>query len=503
MQQPTLTDDARRELTARQPTTRTITGGTVSINADELGVTEAAEHTLIPIPENARTSTVAHQFWIWMGANIAPINWVLGALGIYLGLSLWQTIGVLVLGNLIGMAIFGFFVLMGQNTAVSQMVLSRAAFGRRGAYLPALMQGLLAVGWCAINTWIILDLVIALFDKIGIHGGNGLKIGVVIVIMAIQVWLAAIGFRAIARFERWTVPITLVVLLAMTIVAWTSDKTNVDWGYAGGDLHGKALWSSLTTLMTAIGIGWGITWFAYASDYSRFVSPAVPRRKLYLGSVLGQFIPTVWLGVFGATLATVSQEVDPGQLVVNAFGSLAVPVLLLVIHGPIATNVLNIYSCGLCAQTLDWNVDRRKLSYGVGVLATIFTIYLILNGDFATNLDGWLAGLVTWVAPWGAIMLVHYYAIAKQRIDVNALFEPPGSPNLPDIVWEAIVPFLIGMVATWMFEYGIPSYLQGPIAKSMGNIDLSWLAGAVVAGGLSYLALSRRPAPSPTVTAEA
>ena len=473
----------------------------MSINADELGATEAAEHTLIPIPENARTSTVAHQFWIWAGANIAPINWVLGALGIYLGLSLWQTIGVLVIGNVIGMAVFGFFVLMGQQTAVSQMVLSRAAFGRRGAYLPALMQGLLAVGWCAINTWIILDLVIALFDKIGIHGGDGLKIAVSIVIMAIQVWLAAIGFRAIARFERWTVPVTLVVLLAMTIVAWT--KNDVDWGYSGAELHGKVLWSSLTALMTAIGIGWGITWFAYASDYSRFVSPSVSRRKLYLGSVLGQFIPTVWLGIFGATLATVTQEVDPGQLVVDSFGALAIPVLLLVIHGPIATNVLNIYSCGLCAQTLDWNIDRRRLSYGVGVLATIFTIYLILNGDFASNLDGWLAGLVTWVAPWGAIMLVYYYAIAKQRIDVNALFEPPGSPHVPDIVWEAIIPFLVGIVATWMFEYGIPSYLQGPIAKNMGGIDLSWLMGSIVAGGLSYLALRLRRAPSPTVTVEA
>jgi purine-cytosine permease-like protein len=359
------------------------------------------------------------------------------------------------------------------------------------------MQGQLAVGWCAINTWIILDQVIALFDKIGIHGGDGLKITVSIVIMAIQVWLAAIGFRAIARFERWTVPITLVVLLGMTIVAWT--KTDVDWGYAGGDLHGKALWSSLTTIMTAIGIGWGITWFAYASDYSRFVSPSVPRGRLYLGSVLGQFIPTVWLGIFGATLATVSQTVDPGQLVVNAFGALAVPVLLLVIHGPIATNVLNIYSCGLCAQTLDWNVDRRRLSYGVGVLATIFTIYLILNGDFATNLDGWLAGLVTWVAPWGAIMLVYYYGVAKQKVDVEALFEPPGSSRVPDIVWEAIIPFLLGIVATWLFEYGIPTILQGPIAKGMGGIDLSWLAGALVSGILSYVAMSRRTFPSPAV----
>jgi NCS1 nucleoside transporter family len=472
----------------------------LSITADELGATESAEHTLIPIPENARTSTVAHQFWIWAGANTAPINWFLGTLGITFGLSLWQTIGVIVVGNVIGMAVFGFFVLMGQRTAVSQMVLSRAAFGRRGAYLPALMQGLLAVGWCAINTWIILDLIIALFDKIGIHGGDGLKIGVAIVIMAVQVWLAAIGFRAIARFERWTVPVTIVVLLVMTIVAWT--KTDVQWGYAGDGLHGKALWSSLSGLMTAIGIGWGITWFAYASDYSRFVSPRVPRRKLYLGSVFGQFLPTVWLGIFGATLATIGSAKDPGQIVVDAFGALAIPVILLVIHGPIATNVLNIYSCALCAQTLDWKIDRRILSYIVGVLATLFTIYLILNGDFASNLDGWLSGLVTWVAPWGAVMLVWYYGVAKQEVDVNALFEPPGSPRVTDVEWGAIIAFVLGIVATWACLYGIPSYLQGPIAKHLGGIDLSWLAGALVAGVIAYFGLSRRTAAAPAVGAE-
>ena len=58
-----------------------------------------AQHALDPVPEERRASTAMHQFWIWMGANIAPINWVLGALGIYLGLSLWQTIGVLVVGE--------------------------------------------------------------------------------------------------------------------------------------------------------------------------------------------------------------------------------------------------------------------------------------------------------------------------------------------------------------------------------------------------------------------
>jgi toxin CptA len=462
---------------------------------DDLQPTESVEHSLVPIPENARTSTVAHQFWIWCGANVAPINWVLGALGINLGLSLVQTILVLVIGNVIGMAVFGFFVLMGQRTAVSQMVLSRSAFGRRGAYFPALLQGLLAVGWCAINTWIILDLVVALFAKLGFNGGLIFKIIVAVIIMGLQVWLAAVGFRAIARFERWTVPITLVVLAVMTVVAWTS--SGVHWGYNGGGLHGTALWSSITTLMTAIGIGWGITWFAYASDYSRFVSRSVSPVKLYFGSVLGQFIPTVWLGIFGATLATISQKIDPGQLVVEAFGWLAIPVIFLVIHGPIATNVLNIYSCSLSALTLDWKIDRRKLSYAVGVLALAFNIYLIVNGDFASSLDAWLSGLVTWVAPWATIMLIHFFGVKKGSIDVDSLFTPPKTGPLPDIAWPAIIAFVLGIVATWSFEYAVPSFLQGPGAIALGGIDLSWLSGSIVAGLAYWIGISSQRQSAP------
>ena len=70
---------------------------------DEQAV-EQVETILLPVPDNARTSTAGHQFWIWSGANIAPINWVLGSLGIEIGLSLFQTVLVLVIGNIIGMA---------------------------------------------------------------------------------------------------------------------------------------------------------------------------------------------------------------------------------------------------------------------------------------------------------------------------------------------------------------------------------------------------------------
>jgi NCS1 family nucleobase:cation symporter-1 len=106
-------------------------------------------NSITPVPEEYKDATPLDQFWIWAGANIAPINWVLGALGIVLGLGFWETVLVLAVGNALGVTIFGLFVLMGQRTGVTQMVLTRSAFGRRGAYLPAFFQMIIATGWIA------------------------------------------------------------------------------------------------------------------------------------------------------------------------------------------------------------------------------------------------------------------------------------------------------------------------------------------------------------------
>jgi NCS1 family nucleobase:cation symporter-1 len=147
---------------------------------------------------------------------------------------------VLVLGNAVGMGVFGLFVLMGKRTGVSQMVLSRSAFGRTGAYLPAAIQLVVSAGWCAINTFVVLDLVLALLDKAGFTGGTTTKLVVVMFVMAIQAWIAAKGFRIIALFEKYTVPVTLGILFVMTVVAWS--QFDIHWDYAGDGLTAGTDW---------------------------------------------------------------------------------------------------------------------------------------------------------------------------------------------------------------------------------------------------------------------
>ena len=100
--------------------------------------------------------------WIWAGANIAPVNWALGALGIVLKLGLWETIAVIVLGNIIGCTIFAAFTVMGHKTGVNQMVLCRSAFGRRGAYLPSALMFLTTLGWIGVNTYFPVKIAVAI-----------------------------------------------------------------------------------------------------------------------------------------------------------------------------------------------------------------------------------------------------------------------------------------------------------------------------------------------------
>lgn len=455
--------------------------------------THVVEDVLQPVPESARTTKVSGQFWIWAGANVAPINWILGALGINLGLGLADTMTVLVIGNVIGMVGFGFFVLLGQKTGATGMLLARGAFGRRGAYLPAAIQAIVAVGWSAVNTWVILDLVMALFGMIGwvdpTQPNLVWKIAVAAVIMGVQVAICYRGYGAIAKFERVTMPPTLLVLIAMSIIAWT--QLPIDWSYAGpagAVLTGGERIAAMSGIMTVIGIGWGIGWFTYAPDYSRFVSKSIPQWKLYLTSVLGQFLPVVWLGLLGASLATMNGTADPGELIVKSFGAMAIPVILLVIHGPIATNIINLYTFGVATQALDIRIGRKALSILVGCLSMVAVIFFLFAEDFATLLDNWLGAIVAWVATWGGIMAVHYFVFERKHTKFDYLFLSPKDTRLKAVNPVAIISFVVGLFMTWLFMYGVLPAFQGPIATAMGGVDLSWLAGTLTSAGL-YLAL--------------
>lgn len=440
-------------------------------------------HGIEPVPDESRTSGQLDQFWIWAGANVAPINWVLGAIGIQLGLSLVETLAVIVIGNVLGCALFGAMCVIGHRSGVPQMVLSRLAFGRRGAWLPTLMQVLMPMGWVAINTWIVLDLAVAALERMGISGGIELKYVIAIAVMLIQLGIATWGFHAIRYFERYTMPFVLVIMVVMTVLAFT--HVDIHWHVSTAQGVGKL--SAMSKLMTAIGIGWGISWLVYASDYTRFTKLTLSSQQVFRATSLGMFVPTVWLAFLGAAIASAGSGADPAQLIIAVFGAMALPVLLVLVHGPIATNIVVIYSAALATLSLDLRVPRWVVSVVSGIVGLLILYLFLHSGAFASTFEDLMVFFVVWIAPWAGIVLVDFFLVRRGRIEVDALYCHHSVSGCGDVKWSGIAALALGVIAAWLFQIGSIESMQGPIAMALGGIDLSWLAGLGVGGGSYYL----------------
>ena len=188
-------------------------------------------------------------------------------------------------------------------------------------------------------------------------------------------------------------------------------------------------------------------------------------------------IPTVWLGFLGATIASAGNNGGPADLVTAAFGSFSIPVLFLVMHGPVATNILNLYSATLAALSLDVKMKRWKVSVIVSIIGAGALIWFIQSSNWANKFDQWLASVVLWISAWAGVVTVDYLVIRRGKIDVPALYAPPKESIYGDINWAAVIAMLAGVVAGWAWGFGLVKFLQGPIATRTNDIDLSWLTG--------------------------
>jgi len=458
-------------------------------------------HSIEQIPEADRDSTGPQQMWIWAGANIAPVNWALGALGIVLKLGLWETIGVIVIGNLFGCAIFAAFTVMGHKTGVNQMVLSRSAFGRRGAYLPSLLMFLMTLGWIGVNTYFPVKISMAILGQFGIPDSLVTTFIVITLVMVIQVVIGIYGFYAIRTFEKYTVPVTVAIMVLMSVLAWSQPGV-VNWNLASSLPPGAHL-AMLTLLMSAIGVGWGISWVTWASDYSRFVPRSVSSTSVFWYSYIGMFVPSVWLAILGATIASVTLDTDPAKMVSAVFGGVAsLLVLLMVLHGPIATNILNVYSAALAALSMGIRLSRTALALIVGIAGYLVTIYFIFAPSFAKAFDNWMISLLLWMSPWAGVVMADFFIKRKSQINVAELYASPETSAYGDINWGGIIAFLAGLVAGWSVQDGLVPALQGPISGLLGGADLSWLFGIVVSG-VVYLALGGRAVAASSLAATA
>jgi NCS1 family nucleobase:cation symporter-1 len=199
-----------------------------------------------------------------------------------------------------------------------------------------------------------------------------------------------------------------------------------------------------------------------------------------VNSFLGAFIGSFWLEVLGALVAILAPSASNAiSALPAAFGILAMPIVVAIILGGVAANVLNIYTNALSALVLDVRTKRWILV----VLGGSFGCLLALYGarDFGRFYEQFLLLLDYWITPWLGILAVDFFVLKRTSLT-----------SLENISWRAIISYVIGILVSLAFIPSIGYFgYNGPVAQLIGGADFSYFASFLVSTGLYYL-INRR-----------
>jgi purine-cytosine permease-like protein len=425
-------------------------------------------------------------FWPWFAANVSVLGLSYGAFVLGFGISFWQALVVGLIGIIVSFLLCGFIAVAGKRGSAPTMVLGRAAFGVRGNKLPTLVSWVLTVGWETVLVILATLATATVFQRLGWGGGNGVRVGALIVVVALTIFGGVMGFDLIMRMQSVITVVTAV--LTVVFIGLVADKIN--W-HAVSAIHGgsaQSLIGALVFMMTGFGLGW----VNAAADYSRYL----PRRSSGGGVVwwtaFGSSIAPIFLFVFGLLLAGSSQSLSSaiGNDPIGALTALLptwflVPFAIVAVLGLIGGSVLDIYSSGLALLTLGLRTPRYVAALIDGTIMTLGAIYVVFVArNFVGQFEGFLITLGVPIAAWCGVMLAD---ILLRRRDYSEpeLFDPAG--RYGDVRWLPVAVIVASTAIGWgLVTNGLASWLtwQGYL---LGPLGLGGKTGAWAFANLGVL----------------
>src|SRR5947209_13346464 len=109
---------------------------------------------MAPVPAAGRKWKARDMAVLWISMSACIPTYMLASSLIELGMNWWQAVLTIFLGNCIVLVPMVLNAHAGTRYGIPFPVYCRAAFGIRGANVPAIMRALVACGWFGIQTWI-------------------------------------------------------------------------------------------------------------------------------------------------------------------------------------------------------------------------------------------------------------------------------------------------------------------------------------------------------------
>ena len=458
-----------------------------------------ANEDLAPLRKQKWTSYNIFAFWM---SDVHSVGGYITAGSLFaLGIASWQVLLALLIGIVIVQVFTNLVAKPSQKTGVPYPVINRAIFGIRGANIPAIIRGLIAIAWYGVQTYLAAESLNIVFLKfipgsaallessfLGLSTLGWISYAILWVAQAALFWN---GMETIRRFIDWAGPAVYVVMIILAIYL----VSEAGWENISLDLSaGEPLefWASIPVMLTAIAIV--VSYFSGPmlnfGDFARYGKSFEAVRR---GNFLG--LPINFLFFSLLTVITASATVPVfGELItdpIHTVERIDTPFAILLggLTFVIATVGINIVA-NFISPAFDFsNVAPHKISCRMGGMIAAVGSVILLPWNWYNNADAihyTLGVLGAMIGPLFGILIAGYYVSARQRVLVDDMFTMSEKGKY----WyskgyntNAVYALLLA---------GVPTVALGVLPKliaDLGGFDISWIGNFTwfIGCGLGYV----------------
>jgi len=361
-----------------------------------------------PSSKIERTMNGFNAFAIWCACAVVISVVMVGTLLIP-NLSPMEAIAITVSGSLVGGLALALTGTVGSRTGLPTMVLMRAVFGQKGAVLPAVINGMLLIGW----NWIQAFMAGFSLNYAVEHTFGYSNINLFVIITGVLVTAVAIyGHRGIERIEN----VVSIAMLLLSLVVFVQLFSSYD---VAPLVAMKAIENPEISRVVAfdIVVGLGCTWLSSVCDYNRNCkSVAAGAVGTYLGYTLAAIV-AITLGICVASFSIhegIEMTYDPTVLLASSgYGVVAAIVVFLSV---VSTNVKGTYSASFSFIAAFPKVTFWKICLIVGAVSIVGAL---LKDVLIEMMMDYVLLIGFMYIPMFSMLLVDFFLLNKGQYDAE------------------------------------------------------------------------------------
>jgi NCS1 family nucleobase:cation symporter-1 len=469
---------------------------------------------LAPVPQEKRTWSHWNFAALWVSMAACIPTYMLASSLIEGGMNWWQAVLTVFIGNVIVLIPMVLNAHAGTAYGIPFPIYCRAAFGVRGANIPALLRALVACGWFGIQTWIG---GVAIHKILGVMfpsmlGGDPLPVIAIsfsqfvcfLIFWGINVWLIHRGIHTIRFLLVIKAPI--LIGLGVLLVAWAwreagglGPMLSAPSAFAAGGPREGEFMSFFLPALTGM-VGFWATLSLNIPDFSRYARSQFaqiagqaiglpPSMALY--SFIGVAVTSATAVIYGAAIW------DPIDVLTRFSNPL---VLVLAMFSLVVATLSTNIAANVVSPANDFShLSPKRINFRMGGYITAIIGIVIMPWKLVADPTGyiftWLIAYSALLGPIGGILISDYIVHRQRKLDVTALYAGTGEHAYPKgFSLVAIAALILGVLPSLPGFLVVTKVLEADAVPGffVNLYHYAWFTGFAVSFA-AYLILRKIP----------